>query len=62
MYIRHGFDRNPQANTLADIQNKEIITPEHEELLLHNNFGICNQQKYSGIAEGLGRVKAIFTN
>jgi hypothetical protein len=28
----------------------------------HNNFGICSQQTYSAVGEGLARVKAHFIN
>jgi hypothetical protein len=30
--------------------------------MLHNNFGICSQQVYAAVGEGLARVKAHFVN
>ena len=48
--------------TPSEIKKKEPITEKYEELLLHNNFGICRQQNMKAVGEGLARVKAFFSN
>ena len=57
--LKQRFDENSQANFLYDLKQPSI-TPE--KLYLYNNFGICSQQRYIAIGEGLARVKAHFVN
>jgi hypothetical protein len=60
--LKNKFDESPGIETLQDIHGTSAITQEREALIMHNNFGICNQQKYIATNEGLARIKALFTN
>lgn len=62
MFLKQRFEENPEALTLSQVTLTEPVTPEKEELLLHNNFGVCHLQRVVGTTEGLGRVKAFFSN
>lgn len=60
--LKLRFDQNPSANFLNELPKELVLTPGNQEIYLHNNFGICRQQRYSTQSEGLARVKALFTN
>lgn len=62
MFLRQRYEEEPQAVTVNDFKNKFMLSPKGEDLLLHNNFGICNQLKIQAINEGLARVKTIYTS
>lgn len=62
MFLKQQFDENPYAITVNEITRKEAMTPERENLILHNNFGVCSQQRVTAIGEGLARARSFFTN
>jgi hypothetical protein len=62
MFLKQRFDENPGSMTPAQFPKIEPITEQREIILLHNNFGICQQHRVIGITEGLGRVKSFWSN
>jgi len=43
MFSKNEYDENPDANLESEIKKRVILNQEKEEVLLHNNFGICSQ-------------------
>jgi hypothetical protein len=56
--LKLRFEQHPSAAFLSEIVNKSILNDENAAYFIHNNFGICNQQRYLPYSEGLARVKA----
>ena len=58
MDLKQRFEMHPSATFLSEMSNTSIITDENQLYFTHNNFGICQQQRYFASSEGLARVKA----
>lgn len=58
MDLKQRFEMHPSATFLSELKNASIITEQNQQFFTHNNFGICQQQRYFASSEGLARVKA----
>jgi hypothetical protein len=58
--LRQSFEDHPTVITQRDIPSSYAYSDKQKSVLMHNNFGVCQQIKVKGLIEGLGRVRAFF--